>query len=455
MWPSDRTFILLIAGVIPLGILLSRVRRGWRDVVSLKFVGVLTVWVGFHLSPWIVLSSGQYWRNFLLVEAYVDRGLLFSTLWMMSFLIGYRSSGSTRVMCVKKRNGFALPSISVGVLVTLAAFSGLSAVWSAGGFDRLLASEFPRGYGQFEERDWAGRVSQMVGVVTNAANLITMAVASCFVARRWPAAPSALLGTFCLLLSSLQLVWGFSRLAGGGFALTAIMLVVRLRRRGLLAAVAYGVLGLYLCAVGWLGRGLTNPGVWNFATVAAKPSRFLSGSAVEKFDVSVYNLLDSVPTWTRLAAFRDDDQPEWLSMLPEVLLALQPLPSELVGGGRVGPSLSKRMGTWGGTGITSPALGELYYVFGECAVVFGLLLGRACSWFDREWRRRQDILGLAGVVLCSAGLVIGNIAGVRAMTRPMVYTFTIWVLTRQGSGLLDLREGRGLQNRHLAGISGS
>ena len=90
MWPSDNTVYLLIFGLIPLAYVILLVKKnGYQELSSLRFSGILLIWVGYQLSPWISYFTNEAWDNYLLVLDYVDVAILFSSIAMIAFLWGY------------------------------------------------------------------------------------------------------------------------------------------------------------------------------------------------------------------------------------------------------------------------------------------------------------------------------------------------------------------------------
>lgn len=56
---------LLIIGIIPLIYVAILIRRyGIPEALSLRPVGVVFIWIGYHLSPWLYFATGQTWDHF-------------------------------------------------------------------------------------------------------------------------------------------------------------------------------------------------------------------------------------------------------------------------------------------------------------------------------------------------------------------------------------------------------
>ncbi len=90
MWPTNDTYWYLLFGLLPFLFLgYTFFRYGLAELLSLRVIVIVLIWVGYHLSPWIAYVQGTGWDNFLLVPGHIDVALLFSSLVMLAILFGY------------------------------------------------------------------------------------------------------------------------------------------------------------------------------------------------------------------------------------------------------------------------------------------------------------------------------------------------------------------------------
>jgi hypothetical protein len=155
---------------------------------------------------------------------------------------------------------------------------------------------------------------------------------------------------------------------------------------------------------------------------SASPTEQAPSSVGGSFDPGL-NPLNAVDAWTAAVwaglPLIPPSLGQRLAIFAEVL---QPLPSEFAGlRTKVGAELAEVFGTWGSTGITTPALAELYLLFGESGVIalffFGVLAGAAD---EKLWLRASWVWGLVYIAIVFA-FVMQLHSGIRSATRVLLY----------------------------------
>lgn len=420
------SLILLLAGLVPLAYVALLVRRlGVAEALSLRPIGVVFLWIGYQLSPWLYFITGEQWDHFLLVPEHIDLSLLFSTICTVLFLAGYAYVFTDRVAQERPRSvgtkSIDVPPKLVGLLALLL-FSLI--LTSTGGISELWSASTFRGEGQFDERVGVEKLYQVIAVIRIPVTIALTVASGFLILRSTYSKWNFWLGHLGLIVASLHGFYYFSRAAGFPLILVAFM-ALRLRGRD---AVVYSLvltgLAMFLGSVGlnyrhW-GSGLQ--GVGNFLAAAGYSlTRFPEvGSQQASSLVSFANPLDSVAPFTRIVEL-DSNHDDSLSMPFKLLWNLNPLPSEFVPLFEIGEDLASAMGTWGSTGLTTPALAELYRVFGYWGAIGMLMVGMLCGWCEKRVVLRPSLLSLLNLLLFFAAFPIGLHSSLRAMTRPFVY----------------------------------
>lgn len=437
-----RTFAFLILGLLPLALIFARaVQRGVQELTTLRFMSVLLTWIGYHLSAWLALYPGEQWKSFLLVERYIDEGLLFSTMAMLAQIIGYDSFRKhLPTTSATECNKDVIPKIGTHLLLLLTVASLLLFVLVVGGPSEAWESALPRGVGQIDDQSLAGKSRQAVAVISQAVFLSTGGIAAFYVARYIRSADRVLFGLGCIIIASFHYMWFFSRISGAFFAFLSIVVLRIHGRKKTVFAMVCALIAIYMCWVGYNRRGLTYPGLANyFAFLAPIDTQW---EQKYKLSLSEVNFLDALAPWTRKAAQRESEASSFFENIANLIWNLQPLPSELVGVKPLGRSLAEVMGTVGSVGITTPALAEIYYVFGLWGAGLLVVWGRVLAWFDGQSVQRLPLVGTASTVLCAAGLVIGLHSSTRAMTRPFLYAFLLLLGSKMLTVPGTIRRGR-------------
>ncbi|OOY06986.1 hypothetical protein BMI85_15785 [Thioclava sp. DLFJ4-1] len=189
-------------------------------------------------------------------------------------------------------------------------------------------------------------------------------------------------------------------------------------------------LGISLCLTGFFLRSLYSPGIENFfdAYINGLPKAPIFSGHINP---NYINILNSADRFTLKASFLKNEAVQGWSNFMNFLGILQPLPSKLVGMPTVaGTSLTSDLGTEGVLSVTTPALGEIFYLFGYSGAVVFLLYGALCGRLDKAFLRNRALVFQIMRILIMLGFVSGLHKGFRAMTRPIVYAAAIYFVKR-------------------------
>lgn len=430
MWPTDTTLNLLLAGLAVLLYEGLRVLRlGLHEAISLRFCGVVFIWLGYHLTPWLAFL-GAPWRSFLLVPEWIDQGLAFTTIAMIAFIAGHALGlGGVRAPARRRGEGYhvSLPLLAATSLAVFTLF-----IVTVGGFDEAWRSSTGRGAGQFDTPDAQGRLLQMLTVLQSALGVIGACLASLYLLGRPGGGGRILAGVAALVVVSLPMAHQFSR--GSGFALIILaLLAVHVRRlSGVPVAVAALAAALFLGDVGLAQRGAYPPGIASYAeAVAAYLEPREQRVSMDEVTEADGNPLDAMAPWTRSAQVAAQVGPDPAAEAVTLVLSLSPLPSQIFAPPASGPDLAREMGTVGSVGLTTPALAQAYYAFGFGGAVVAVLLGMVYGHLDRLRLARPGAMAVLCIILGLASLAIGLHSGLRPMTRPLLYALLMYY----GTGL--------------------
>ncbi|MDR3629226.1 MAG: hypothetical protein P4L42_02690 [Desulfocapsaceae bacterium] len=433
---SEYTLLLLYSGFLPLVIVSAQAgRQGSEGFLSLRFLSICFIWVGYYLSPWLVYCSGKKWDSFLLVPNFVDDGLLFSLCAMGGMLAGSAlmpSEDKKKGGAVSRRSlEMRVPRIRLNWLVIVMSLSLLAFVISVGGIDQVWNASYFRGEGQFDDRVGLEKLTQMVRVLITPVNAALACMAALAILQEKRISLLKIMGYGALLVSSLYAIHGFSRGAGYPFVILAFLALRLKGKKGVLQAVLAVILALYIGNIGLDSRGDYHPGIGNYISSVMIESNYSAGRTSSMIFWPELNWLDAMAAWTRKAQQVINEKATVEAMGLPFLWNLHPFPSEFVPLMPLGRSLAEVMGTEGSVGLTTPAMAELYYTFGMAGAVFMILIGWIYAYFDRQMARRPGIVSTVCFLMCFISLPIGLHSSMRAMTRPLLYAAVIYFVWRK------------------------
>lgn len=472
-WPDERSLTWLIIGLAPLSFLCYRViARGRESLFDLLTLGVALIWLTYHATPWLAIPHGG-WTDSLTQPLYVSEAIRFATLAMIAYCLGYVVSessirrsgqygrrevghhyvsvlpkdiayGGYKGRALKEGERELLPRVSMQMLVFGAVVVFMVHLILIGGIDELLRSSRPRGEGQFDVRIFfdeklkqVGNVA--IGVAAPIVGVLAVLKLLDYVATKKYARVA--LACVVVISCSIPFVWKFSRGAGFLFVFGGLCAFAFSRRFPFLIGSVMLFVGLVFSRTGFVMRGEFYPGVLNF--VEAILSSWQASGGVREIE-SVFdptlNPFNAVDPWTAAVGYSSSLMSatlfERLGLFFEVL---QPLPSEFVTGKWIiGEDLAWAFGTWGSTGITTPAFAELYLLFGDGGAVAVAMLGVIAARVNAAfWNKRDLPMGLLYVSIIYA-FVAASHGGVRSATRPILYAtvvMVVWVVLKRFSVL--------------------
>ncbi len=441
MWPTENTIDLLFLGLLPLAYIAYRiVRYGVAEIVSMRAIGILFVWMGYHLSAWIVYVTDERWMNFLLVPSLIDEVLLFSSLCMVAFLLGFHAVSKNTAYHLYHSNKveqLKIPNIKRKWLLWLSLMSMGSFIFSVHGLDEILRSSVPRGHldARFFGREggFIEQIRHVVKILSPIAAITLACMAALYVfGGKHLTVERLLIGGLCLLVGSLEGIWSFSRDAGMPFLIFAFIALWVRGSRALGFAITASVLVYFLGSIGLEQRGKFYPGLANFADAAVQYVSNEKRFRDENDGISVdSNPLGSVEAWTKKISLLPKEENSDIELIGKFILRLQPFPSAIVPIPEIGPDLTVVMKSVGRSGITTPAYAEIYYALGYGGLIVIFIVGGIMAWFEGVAKRKPNVVTLVCVLLCFISWPLGLHNGIRAMTRPLLYAYILYWLSNQ------------------------
>lgn len=434
-------------------------------------LGIALLWLSYHATPWLAMATDG-WSSFLLQPEFIPDALRFATLCMYAYLVGFwlterwprrsptgvgqralgrlgrsevatlgegrsgcagghararrvRLTGSKR--WIPAHRPWELPELSMLPLLIAAFVVVALNVMLVGGLEEFLWSSRDRGAGQFDERVTVGdRLSQIGGVAVGVAGPAIAVSCALAAIQRINARKYAQTAGFVaiLMIANLPHIWGFSRGAGFVLIFCGLAGVVFVQRFKVIWVFLFIALGVWFSFTGYTQRGEFRPGLANFlVALATQPAPWFTPSHINAtFDPNV-NPLNAVDAWTAAVWSGPSAVPsELFDKLVLLVQLLQPLPSEFVSERtKVSLDLADVFGTWGSTGLTTPALAELYLLFGSAGALVLLGVGAIAARVDQASRSSRSWLVPLSYTAIAFAFVIQAHSGLRAATRPIVY----------------------------------
>ena len=175
------------------------------------------------------------------------------------------------------------------------------------------------------------------------------------------------------------------------------------------------------------GRGLTNPGLLNFIDIALNADKLTlenTAHATQSEDTA----FDAMSPWTRRASLSDEESPDPIMAIERLAGNLSPFPSEIIDVSRMGLDLSDAMKIGESSHITTPALGEVYWVGGFSALWIPFAFGFLATVLEKMLQRTPTLVGMCMRCICYVGFPVSLHQGLRAATRPFLYCFIVCIL---------------------------
>ncbi len=438
MWPTAQTPWFLIAGFLPLLYAFSLgYKYGISELLSLRFLSVFLLWIGYHFSPLCAYVQGSPWESFLLSPKYLDQVLLFSALSMYALLTGYGVIFTSKYSRIRKKipQRVTLPKIKAAWIVYLITVVFFLAVYNAGGFADFWDASYTRGMGQWAEHTAGVRFQRALNVLISPLQFLLVLLSSIYIIKNKSALNKKMLGYLGLLVGMLPMMHEFSRATGFTLFVFAFLLLKYSKRNinSSFLIIFLLLTGYHLGSVGLNQRGFYHPGIKNYVEAL-----FFNDNAKNDAKEKIFGLLSpelnpidaSAPFSRRIeektihhASFQNP-----FKAISSFILHINPIPSGLFNPGKIGEGLSSYMKTVGHTGLTSPALSDVFYAFSYFGLFPVFLLGIFYGYFARNAIRKPGLAGEFAVLLCMISIGIGLHSGIRAQTRPVLYAFLlIWI----------------------------
>ncbi len=433
MWPTNHTLLYLILGLVPLLFVARWVSiNGIQELLRFRSIGVILTWVGYQYAPWAVYFSGKPFHNFLLVSGYLDKGIVFSALCMIFFMAGASFKPMPQSHAFPRVRATLMRPVRIELIVLAFVLSLGTLLMTTGGIGELLHSAHPRGWGQFDER--VTFLSNLLQMVNATRPLIDLALAVGSASLLFSSRASLFQKTFAwvgILTSMLENIHDFSRAAGWPLCVVAAYAFVVGSKHKWLIGTTCVLVFAWLGSIGYHGRGLTNPGIMNFAEVASHPEILTEQAAIAtKSSEDTDYPFDAMSPWTRKAFATDLAPPDLFRAVAILLQQLDPLPSELTHPPTIGEDLAITMGTYGSTGITTPALGEIYWVGGFTSLWIPFLAGLTFNYVERIAVWLPSFWGWLMRLMCFLCFPISLHQGIRGASRPLIYCLIGYFLWR-------------------------
>lgn len=436
MWPTEYTPWLLLFGIVPVLYAFWLVlKNGVREATSLRFVNIIVIWIGYHLSPGIAYIDGQPWQSFLLVSSRLDEALAFSTMAMFSIVLGYAVVFRRHEVRLRRSvsGQWLLPRAKASWVLGLAVIMFALVVNNIGGLEEFWVASYARGEGQWAERTLSVRFSRVLHVLMLPLAVCLIVMSALHMLKNPRSVSRVFVGSIGLLVGMLPWMHSFSRMTGFPL-LILVFLAFKFRKASLPmwgVSAALVCVALYLGQVGLEQRGFYSPGVGSYlhAMVVGQSSPAGYAEAPGWIQPDINPLDASAPFTRKIYAMSSDGTPQNLSSVGLFIYHINPVPSQLLSPGSIGPSLSTVMGTTGSTGLTTPALAEIFVVFGYLGLALTFMLGAVYGYLDRYALRNPGAVSQLSVLLAALSVGIGLHSGIRALTRPLLYGAVMLLLS--------------------------
>ena len=427
MWPTSATSIYLILGLLPLLYISAQsALYGWYRLSNVGAVAIVGIWVGYHLDPLLAYYfSVEIWHDPFLRPAYLDDGILFSSLCMITFLIGHEITLKGKLVASFRR----LSNIKIRKQWLWVAIVAVIPVFliSVGGIGEALVSSTARGAGQFETKGFRELIIHNFKLLLNVVSIILAVLASVYLLQGGQR--SIPLGILGLFVASLGVMHNLSRASGlAVFIFAFVTAILKPRRKGLIVLLI--ALTFILGMIGYHGRREYDGGIVDYIQASADSRTYAWASdSQDNSSVEFRNPLGAIDRWT-LKASALERKPQGIPYAENFFYNLNPIPSAFLNLRYTGPGLSVLAGVWGSYGVTTPALAEIYFVFGWLGCVLMVPLGMLFAFFTNRLFLERDPIMRTVVVLClvlTAGSVaIGLHQSTRGMTRPLLYASVLY-----------------------------
>lgn len=430
MWPTDQTLPALLSGFVPIGYTLwVAARKDVRELVSLRFIAVLATWYAFHVNGWLGYIMGHVWDSHMVILPYIDHGIWFSSLCMMAIVVGYdlfqyywkkREASRPEPLHIRPPR---MIIIELKWLTVLTVIFLVSFVWFVGGPAEAWRSSTARLNPEYD------LLTRTVGVVVPLLGYILMVLIAVYFFQESEEKQTQhyVLAGLLLILASTERIYIFSRSAGQAFMILAIIALAMQGRRAIPIVLAC-IIGVYwFGSIGLNARGNYNPGVGNFLEAMVSPERRANTAPMEFGDQSLNlaqwadnNYNNALDPFTLKIHSRADDRFTDENVF-RFFWNLHPAPSAVLPTYPIGEDLTVIVGTVGISGVTTPMMATVFYVFGYLGALFYVFLGAVYGLFNTLAFERRTPTTILCWLMGFVGIGIGLHSDVRASTRSLIY----------------------------------
>ncbi|MEY8118849.1 hypothetical protein AB9F26_11350 [Falsihalocynthiibacter sp. BN13B15] len=447
MYELDEFQMFGLTALILFSLFILKDRTDRNNAIVIYFF-LMWTFLQYFLAPFISFFSGG-WSTLMLKPLSVDRSIVVAGAFVLSVVGGYVFCRSFETGTKKQAHPLSVlnemvekkPSskLVLYALIMSVSLIALSYFLTFGSLENLFVSTIDRGYGQFNERTLTGDLSRFLrtastGIGGLAAFIIGLRIGH----KKNPSILDLVKAIALVSICSISFFASFSR--GSGLfmivAATAIQLPKKMGLTHKVISILLFAVGFYLCFVGFTQRD-AEMGVSSFVLAALYPNfgflDTLSTSGIgEISNYAILNFFDALAPISAHIHFSDRSDQDILTAMKSLFFALQPLPSSLFSNPvQFGPNLRESFGITGSTNLTSPALAELYFLFGWPLI----FLGAAYGWL----LRRVDVLQSTHrgkvkyliFLLIIGGIVISGHSGLRAFARPTIIALTLMWLSKR------------------------
>ncbi len=412
------------------------------SLVNLRTIVIFLLWVQYHLSPWLYLLTGS-WDDWMLAPEFLNTAIGFSALAMVAVFVGYgRAINNQKYDITKELKSYKISKTYAYVVIIVCMILSMSLFIISIGPSEFVESSFERGADQWIKRDFLGQIIVQLSTLSVIFGIIAVALASySLVVHKHSPIVFELMIIIVGLIGSVSFLWKFSRVSGALLIIAAILILVLTKmnigenkrqyrnRPFVLFLIA---LGVYMSFIGITHRDIYPSGVQPYLVAVTSPTvseMYLgTGGAMDDGFSATSNFLDSGSPFSRSLAGNRNLDFSFVDALVKFFGILQPLPSGLLGvEATVGMSVTDILGTRGQVGLTTPALAELFLLFGWPGAIVMLGFGRLLKFSDQQAAEGR-LIGVLGLAVLSGAVVVSGHSGLRAMARLGVGMLILFVI---------------------------
>lgn len=407
-----------------------------QNTIAIVFISLTGL--QFLLAPVLAVFAGG-WKNYILQDSpSLDLIILFSGTAVLSTTFGYLSKISSlrRVPSTFSTKKDLIASFKVSRYSSLQNIVCLvTASWICflgfhllvfGDLGEIMYSTKARAFGQFSGPSVLRDIGYLLNSLSGALALFSAILIGLYSSRHSQSLFLTLLIAIVLLtLTSVTFFYKFSRVAGICFLIAAVFSSQKVpgKRQTKFLIITLCIISVYLSLIGFTHR--FQNGYASFIMSALSPSSellndyFLGGNGQWSLLPNIV-FLDASSSASAHVSFSSGLERSNNSFF-HFLLLLQPLPSTFFDYPvRVGANLTTEFGATGYFGLTTPALAELYHLFGFWSVILFFFYGRLLCRVDRLINSRPSPISFLVFVLIFGGILVSGHSGIRAFARPTV-----------------------------------